>query len=118
MSEEEKDITKFFSNSYEYPGKYKHDLHAIYEPERNIYVLVQYTYLKNEEDLKELTMLMDNIHKADSENYRRMQEQGIVDENGNYVNDENGNVQKKSSLEEQVKKMKKKKNCGDKCDCE
>jgi len=114
---EEREVKKYFSNTYDYPGKFRHDIHAIYDESVDKYVLIQYTYMDSEEKLKDLAMGLDNLHETDARNYQELQRQGFVDKNGNYVDQQEVRLEKESSLADKVKKIKNKDNhCTDKCD--
>lgn len=86
-------VKVYFKGSYEYP-EFKQDMIAVYDEEKDLYVLAEYTYCKDEEQLNEITMTLDNFKRR-----------GIA-----YLKSQEGDEskqEKKESLLEKVSKMKK-----------
>jgi hypothetical protein len=121
---EKREVQRFATNRYEYPGKFEHELHAIYDPKNDTHMIIQYTFFKNKEQMKEHYEVINTNFEIDRENYMAFIEQGLVDENGNFTEKfyKGPTESKGSSLMDKVKKIKEKslekkcENCDD-CNC-
>lgn len=118
---QERKVQRFFAKTYDYPGKMEVQLHSIYDPEREKYMLVQYSICNDEETLQKLTFAYDSVFTEDSSNYKAMQDNGFIDGFGNPTEKSQGREQdtKRSSLADKIKDIKKEKSCDNKCeDCD